>query len=368
MGPTEFIAALSKGKTAAAYFFCGPDRFLHEECRSALIASLPPEAREWCVAEIEFQPGRLKRELDAAAQMPMLGGHNYLLFSDAEDFKGSRDEDYEALNDYLDRPPSFSTVVFTAVEPDRRRRLIQLLEKKTTVVEMLPLTRRDAAAWLKRGLQKDGIEIEGELAEKVAAKFETNRESRGEAKPGGVNLLWLRTELEKVLTAYPQAKRLEAAHFELMVGFREEHVIGKLLRAIADRQFPKALESLRALLASKESEMLLLWSIGDLFRQSLKNTSIAGGRLPASLGSGRGGWNRFAHPFSTLETAQQAVRAYPREELLHALRLVRQADLGIKSSWKDSRILLEFLLWQIIVGKGSESVPAFELPTRPAEA
>jgi hypothetical protein len=33
------------------------------------------------------------------------------------------------------------------------------------------------------------------------------------------------------------------------------------------------------------------------------------------------------------------------------MRAVRHADLGIKSSWKDSRILLEFLVWQIVVGK-----------------
>ena len=35
---------------------------------------------------------------------------------------------------------------------------------------------------------------------------------------------------------------------------------------------------------------------------------------------------------------------------------MRRADLGIKSSWKDSRILLEFLIWQIVTGKESEAV------------
>ena len=74
MGPTEFIAELANGKIRPVYFLRGPDGFLHEECRSAIIASLPPEAREWCLTEIEFQPGRLKRSLDAASQMPLLGG------------------------------------------------------------------------------------------------------------------------------------------------------------------------------------------------------------------------------------------------------------------------------------------------------
>ena len=90
MTPTEFIVALRKAKTSPAYFLRGPDRFLHEECRRAIVASLPPEAREWCLAEIEFQPGRLERELEGARQMPMLGGHSFFLFSDPEDFKIGR--------------------------------------------------------------------------------------------------------------------------------------------------------------------------------------------------------------------------------------------------------------------------------------
>jgi len=354
MIPTEFIAALAQGKPGAAYFLCGPDRFLHEECRGALIASLPAGTREWCLAEIEYEPGRLTRELEGASQMPMLGNHSYLLFSNAEDFKHATEEDADALKAYLDRPSPFATVVFVAIEPDRRRKLIQLLEKKAQVVEMLPLSRRDAASWVKRYLAKAGVDCAPELAEEIAGKFEASREARGGAAPSGVNLLWVRTELEKLLTAKPEAKRLESADLELMLGFREEHVIGKLLRAIAERRFGTALEHLRALLASKESEMLLLWCIADLFRQALRGAS--------SQQFARGAWNRFANPYSTPEIAQLVVKTYPRDQLLQAIRLTRQADLGIKSSWKDSKILLEFLIWQLIVGKSSEIVPAFEIP------
>lgn len=362
MDPTQFVNTLRKGQAGPVYFLRGPDRFLHEECRAALIASLPAEAREWCLTEIEFQPRHLERELQSAYQMPMLGGHSLFLFSDPEDFKHSTEEDYDVLRAYLERPSPFATVVFAAVEPDRRRRFIQLLEKKAEVVEMRPLARGEAAAWLKGYLRRAGVDIEPQLAEQIAAKFESSSDSPQETKRDGVNLLWMRTEVEKLLTAQPQAKRLERADLDLMVpAGREEREIGKLLRAIAERQFGKALEQLRALLASKQPETLLLWCIGDLFRQTL--TSLPGTTY------GRAGWNRFRNPFPTQEIALHALRTYTRQELLQALRLVRQADLGIKSSWKDSRILLEFLIWQIIVGKGSENVLASveELPERPAE-
>ena len=97
--------------------------------------------------------------------------------------------------------------------------------------------------------------------------------------------------------------------------------------------------------------MLVLWCIGDLFRQALKARTSSASAYGASYRGGRGGPSRG--PFSTQEAALIAVRKYSQQELLQALRQVHQADLRIKSSWKDSRILLEFLVWQVVVGKAS---------------
>ena len=355
MRPTEFISRLRQGKLGPAYFLRGPDRFLRDECRAALVASIPAEAREWCLAEIEFEAGRIRQELEAACQMPMLGGHIFFLFSDSQDFKTAGDEDYEALAKYLERPSSFATLVFSASEPDRRRRFIQLLEKKAEVVELLPLARKEAATWLVGYLRRAGVEIDPLLAEEIAAKFEPSNDSRSD-KPAGVNLLWLRTEMEKLLTSKAGAKRIDRADLDSITALREEHEIGKLLRALAERQFGTALDHLRALIAGKQPETLLLWSIGDLFRQALKSASGAAyGK--GSYSGGRGSWDRFRNPFSTYEIAPLAARKYSPPELLQALRNVRQADLSIKSSWKDSRILLEFLIWQIVTGKGPETSP-----------
>jgi DNA polymerase III delta subunit len=347
MDPTQFIAALNSGKPAPAYFLRGPDRFLHEECRTAIVAALPAEAREWCFAEVGFEPGRLARELEGANQLPMLGSHSYFFFSDPEDFKHARDQDYEDLQAYLESPSPYATVVFAGVEPDRRRRFIQLLEKKTHVVEVLPLGRREAAAWLRSHLRKAGVEIDPQLAETVAARFESGG-GRESGRPG-VNLLWMRTETDKLLAAKPGAQRLERADLDLMVAFREEHEIGKLLGALAERQLDKALAYLRALVASKEPETLLLWCVGDLFRQAIRGGTTRG-------------WSRPTNPFSTYEIAQRAARTYSRDELLLALRLVHAADLAIKSSWKDSWLLLEFLVWQIISSRSVDSAPPLELP------
>jgi DNA polymerase III delta subunit len=355
MRPTEFIAALANGEAGPAYFLRGPDRFLHEECRKAVVSSIPSDSRQWCLAEFEFATGQLQHALEGSEQMPMLGSHNFLLISDSDDFKQAGDEDVEALRAYLERPSPFSTVVFLALEPDRRRRFIQLLEKKVQVVELRSPDRREAARWAQHFFQNAGVELAGELAEEIAAKFEVSQDARSAAGPSAVNLLWMRTELEKLLIARPGLKRVEPADLEVIVAFREEREIGKLLRAIAERKCAEALTTLRELLASKVAETLILWSIGDLFRQSLRGV--------ASYGY-RSAWSRANNPFATAEIASLTQKNYPREELLQAMRAVRRADLKIKSSWKDSQVLLEFLVWQIVVGKAPSGEAALgdEIP------
>jgi DNA polymerase III subunit delta len=325
------------------------------------VNSIPADSRQWCLTELEFAAGELSRALEGAEQMPMLGGHNFLLISDPDDFKSAGDDDVEALRAYLERPSPFSTIVFLATEPDRRRRFIQLLEKKAQFVELRSPDRKEAARWAENFLHHAGVEIAAALAEEIAGKFEISQDSRSAAGPSAVNLLWMRTEMEKLLTARPGIKRVEPADLEVLVAFREEREIGKLLRAIGERNCHLALATLRELLASKVAETLILWCIGDLFRQALRGVSNFGNR---------GGWSRGANPYSTSEIAPLTQKNYPREELLQAMRAVRRADLGIKSSWKDSRILLEFLVWQIVVGKESSGEAALggEVPLPSTES
>lgn len=359
MRPTDFFAILEKGKKAPLYFLRGPDGFLQEECRAAVVASLPVETREWCLAETGFSPGQLRRDLENAYQMPMLGGHSFLYLTDNDDFERAGEEDAEALTAFMKNPPSFSTVFIAARQPDRRRRFIQLLEKSAQVVELTPLGRPEATAWLKDYFHKAGVDIQPALAESIVARFEGGGDSSGRSKgTAGVNLLWLRTEMEKLLVARSGLRCIEESDLALITGPREEHEIGKLLAAVAERRLSAAIVLLQDLLASKEPETLVLWCLGDLFRQALKSPAASARYGP---------WSRPANPFSTFEIAPRAYQAYSREEMARALRCVRTADLAVKSSWKDSKLILETLLWQIMVGKDGVGPNTWQPGSFPAQ-
>lgn len=358
MRPAEFLATLEKGKLGPVYFLRGPDDFLHEECHAAVLSSLSAESREWCLTETEFKPGLLSQELENTYQIPMLGEHSYLYLTDDNDFDRASEEDAEALTAFLKKPPPFSTILIAAREPDRRRRFIQTLEKGAAVVELTPMGKREAVGWLARYLKKLGVEIQAELAETVVARFEGGPDSSGRGKgTAGVNLLWLRTEVEKLLVARPGLRRVEESDLALISAPREEHEIGKLLGTVAERNLSAALILLKDLIASKEPETLVLWCLGDLFRQALKSSAT-----PTRYGP----WARPLNPFSTFEIAPRVHQTYSRQEMGQALRWVRAADLAVKSSWKDSKMILETLLWQIMVGNKVSTPASWEPASTPA--
>jgi len=212
----------------------------------------------------------------------MLGGRNFLLISDPEDFKQAGDEDVEALRAYLERPSPFSTVVFLATEPDRRRRFVTLLEKKAQLVELRSPDRREAADWVEHFLQQAGVEIARGLAKISPGSLKSVRIRAPRPTLGRQPALDAHGA-GKIADGPPGPEASEPADLEVIVAFREEREIGKLLRAIGERKCAAALATLRELLASKVAETLILWCIGDLFRQAMRGVPSFGNR---------GGWSR----------------------------------------------------------------------------
>lgn len=342
---SEFAAALSFKRPAPVYFLRGPDAFLHEEGRNAAAAAVLPEVRDWCFSEVIFKPGSLATAFENASQRPMVGDRVVCYVSCPDDFGRATEGDAAALAAYVKSPPPFATVIFAARNPDRRRKFIQALEKDAVIVELTPPPPAEAAAWLTTFLHARGVQIEPKVAQSIARRFETAAEGSERARVSGVNLVWMRTEIEKLLTARRGTDRIGEQDVALLAEPRDEHEIGRLLAALAGRKLEAAISTLRDLAVSREPETLVLWCIGDLFRQALK----------APPGPARSAPWKSTGAFSTFEIAPRVHQAYSRQEMARALRLVRDADLAVKSSWKDSHLLLEGLIWQIAAGENTSA-------------
>ncbi len=333
MTPKQFIQTIHNDPSswAPAYFFVGEEAFLHDRCRRELFRALPEEARSWCLTSVEWKSGGLPSVLEQAFQMPMVGPRNLFWIRDPQDFGQATEEDFESLKAYLKEPPPFSTLVFAAQAPDRRRRFVTLLLKQAEVVEMRRPEPHERVRWVGALLRDQQIDMDHEAAEALAEIFDGN-------------LLWIQTELEKLRAAKPGLDRITVEDLKYLVSLAEDHEISKLIGYLADRDGGGTVVQLNRLLRSNEAELKILWYIGNLFRRSLAAGGEGGRR--SAYSSRRG--------FGADLAAQNAAKSYSHSERLGALRAIHEADLDIKSAWRDTQLRLEYLIWKI-VGKRDQS-------------
>lgn len=201
----------------------------------------------------------------------------------------------EALEAYFEAPEPMTTLVFVAGPLDANRRLVKLLRKHATVVDCGSLdTAQDAAAWIRRRLEKDELGIEPKA---VARILDTT----------GLHLGRIRAEVEKlVLYAAGESTVTERHVRELLLPEPEPGEDFALGKAIWAGQAGAALIEVAAQLDAGAQPVMVL------------------GQIRAAAG-----------------------RLRPDARVRQALNRVLETDLAIKSSAGQPKHLLECLVVEL---------------------
>ena len=350
MRSTEFITALQKGQVGAAYFLRGPDRFFQEECRKAVVNSIPADSRQWCLAELEFAAGQLPPRWKAPSRCPCWAGTIFCSFPTRKTSSKPATRMWKRCAATWSAPPPFRRWFLSPRSRTGGGASFSCSKKKLQLVELRSPDRREAADWVKQFLAEEGVEIAAGLAEEIAGKFESSQDSRSAGGPSAVNLLWMRTELEKLLTARPGLRRVERCG---------PGGAGRVSRGARDRQAAARHRSSASApwrwlhcgscWPARWRKRLILWCIGDLFRQALRGVPSYGNR---------GGWSRGANPYATSEMRPSRRRTIPAKS---CCRPCARCAVPIWGSSLRGRI--RGFCWNFWSGKSwSERNPR---PTRP---
>lgn len=192
---------LADGRLAPLYVFVGEDLKLMDRMVEAVEATVDQADRPFAVERVYAgEPGGTPIDIVSSARvMPMLGPRRIVIvlraerllkpkraaktpLIDEETEPGSADEplDLGAIEEYVDAPVSFSTVVFVASDVDRSRRLTKRLLERAQVVEFGGFAadgptgrregRRTAVDWLQEELTRAGRTIETEAAATIVSR------------------------------------------------------------------------------------------------------------------------------------------------------------------------------------------------------
>ena len=353
-------AQAGTGKLRAGYVLAGDELFLLDRCRAAVLkAFVPADLRDFCLSDLDLSTTSIFEVLDRAQTPSLMAPFQVIFVRGVRQLytRGAKKDEFAALDRYFQSPNPQALLLFVAdfvrIPSDARRmelddknryeRLTETLGEHCGMVELARVTEEDAMRWAVATAQDAGAKLEPDAARELVDAL-------------GADMMLVASELEKLLLYATGRGKITLGDVETMVLSAKQRTLYELTDAISARDRVRALGLLQGLLnssdAGEEGAIGHLYMLDKSFRQMLV---ILEKNVRDSRAIWQALWQGFRMPpFAAEDLIRQARRYKSRRELTRALRLVARADLELRSSPPDKRLVLERLIYEL----ASEPKPA----------
>ncbi len=357
-------AAAGKGKLRPGYVLAGDEIFLLDRCRAAVIKSfVPTDLRDFCLSDLDLASTSIFEVLDRAQTPSLMAPFQVIFIRNVRQLytRGAKKEEFAALDRYFRSPNPQALLLFIAdflrIPSDTRRmdlddknrfeRLTETLGQHCGIVELARVNEEDAMRWAVTAAEEAGLRLEGDAARELVDAL-------------GADMMLVSSELEKLLLYTSGRGKITLGDVETMVLAAKQRSLYELTDAISAHDRARALALLQGLLnssdAGEDSAIGHLYMLARTFRQMLV---ILEKNVRDSRAIWQALWQGFRMPpFAADDLIRQARRYKSRRELTRALRLVARADLELRSSPPDKRLVLERLVYEL-ASEPKPSAPLF---------
>ncbi|MDE3187043.1 MAG: DNA polymerase III subunit delta [Acidobacteriota bacterium] len=353
-------AAAGTGQLKPGYVLAGDEIFLLDRCRSAVLkAFVPPDLKDFCLSDLDLSGTSIFEVLDRAQTPSLMAPFQVIFVRNVRQLytRGAKKEEFAALDRYFRSPNPQALLVFIAdflsIPTDARRmdlddknrfeRLTETLGQHCGMVELARVNEEDAMRWAVATAQGAGNRMDSDAARELVDAL-------------GADMMLIASEMEKLLLYTLGKGRITLGDVETMVLSAKQRSLYELTDAISSRNRARSLALLNGLLnssdAGEDAAIGHLYMLARTFRQMLV---ILEKNVRDSRAIWQALWQGFRMPpFAADDLIRQARRYKSRRELTRALRLIARADLELRSSPPDKRMVLERLVYDL----ASEPKPA----------
>jgi DNA polymerase-3 subunit delta len=355
----RFLAEIaSPASIRPGYVLLGDEAFLYQRCRQGVLSVLaPPEARDFSLHDLDLADASIFDILDRAQTPSLMAPFQVIFVRNLKLLygRGSKKEEFAAIDTYFRSPNPQAVILFVAdhlripadlrkldyQDKERYDRIRETLGDWCGFVELARVDESDAMKWVIAQAETRGVRFDPDAARELVDAL-------------GADMMMIASELDKLclfVGARGQAGAVGRNHVtlgdvETMVLAAKQRSLYELTDAISQRDRARALLLLQGLLnasdGGEDAAIGHLYMLARTFRQMLvileKNVRDSRA-IWAAL------WQGFRMPpFAAEDLIRQARRYKSRRELTRALRLVARADLELRSSPPDKRLVLERLV------------------------
>ena len=349
------------------YVLAGDETFLYERCRRAVLkAYVPDEMRDFCLSEMDLTQHSIFEILDRARTPSLMAPFQVVFVRNLKQLytRGAKKDEFAEIDRYFAFPNPQALILFIAdhlrIPADPRRmdmddknkfdRLRETLGDHCTIVELARVDESDAMRWVAATAQQQDTKMDPDAVRELVDAL-------------GADMMLIASELEKLLLFSLGRGRITLGDVETMVLSAKQRSLYELTDAISSKDRPRALALLHGLLnsseAGEEAAIGHLYMLARTFRQMLV---ILEKNVRDSRAIWQALWQGFRMPpFAADDLIRQARRYKSRRDLTRALRLIARADLELRSSPPDKRLVLERLIYDL-ASEPKPYIPAYISP------
>ena len=355
----RFVAEVGGDARRAGYVLMGDEAFLYEVCRRGVLKALvPDDLRDFCLHDLDLGETSIFEALDLAQTPSLMSPFQVLWLRNVKTLygRGQKKDEFAAIDEYFRRPNPQALIVFVAdhihlpqdvrkmdmQDKERAEKIRETLGDGCGVVELQQVSEDDAVRWVMREAEAQGVSFKEDAARELVDAL-------------GAEMLTVKSELEKLLlyAGATGSGMIEVADVETMVAAAKQRSLYELTDAISLKDAPRALALLQGLLnasdGGEDSAIGHVFTLAKTYRQMLvlNEKQVKDQRAIWQVL-----WPGFrVAPFAADALIAQARRYRDRGDLTRGLRLIAKADLELRSSPADKRLVLERLVMRL-AGKG----------------
>jgi DNA polymerase-3 subunit delta len=348
MTPSQLIARAKKQDAPPATLLLGPEAYERRRIKEALAAQYPVDA----IAQHDLSEATLAEAVDDARSLSLFASERLIWVVNAEaalprgraaaaeeeDADGGGSGDAGVLKDYLANPTPGVVLVFEASRfdfdgDDKRRqdRVRKFYGAITDVVELRRFSTQDARREAESLVRAAGFRIAGEAIDLLVEAL-------------GADIARIAVEIDK-LALFASGREVGVDDIAALVPDARASNIFALVSAMGRRDRARSLEILDTLAREGEYLPLALSFLSTQFRMAL----VAREAGLKSAGQIQQHFTRLGVQMwgSRADQVFQTVSKFSRPQMERAMKLIFEADRGLRDARPDDRIVMERFILEL---------------------